>query len=123
MRKKRFIKIGDRSFPVTYNMAEFEELEKHFNVPLSGLFQEIQANFNTSTISVLVKVGLEGGEYASGKSDPKIYTIQEVDELLSGRVVSIARQFMEAAAEDLGIEVEEEQTEGEKNLKARKQSN
>lgn len=113
--RKRFIKIGDRNYPVAYNMGEFEQLEKLFEVPLSGLFEKIQANFNTSTIRILVKVGLEGGENANGKT--REYGWDEVDSLLSGRIVPIARQFMEAAAEDLGIEAEPE---GEKKPKAQK---
>lgn len=113
--RKRFIKIGDRNYPVAYNMGEFEQLEKHFDAPLSGIFEKIQANLNTSTIRILVKVGLEGGENAQGKT--REYSLDEVDALLSGRILPISTQFMEAAAEDMGIEAKLEES---KNPKARK---
>lgn len=113
--RKRIIKVGDQNFPVAYNMNEFAVLEKHFEVPLSELFQKIQANLSIETIRVLVKTGLEGGEYAQGKE--KVFEWREIDELLSGRILPVAKQFMEAAAEDMGLEFDKPD---EKNLKARK---
>lgn len=109
--------MGDRTFPVAYNMAEIEILEKEFEAPLSGLFTVIQGNLSTKGIRTLVRVGLDGGELASGKSNPHNYTDAEVDKLLSGRILPLSEQFMEALVEDLGIEIPEDA----KNQKARKQ--
>lgn len=115
--KKRMIKMGDRTLQVAYNMAEIEILEKEFNAPLSSLFTEIQGKLSTKGIRILVRVGLEGGELAAGKNNPHTYTDAEIDVLLSGRILPISEQFMEALVEDLGIEIPEDA----KNQKARKQ--
>lgn len=109
------IKMGDRTFPVAYNMAEIEILEKEFDAPLSALFTVIQGKLSTKGIRTLVRVGLDGGELASGKNNPHSYTDAEIDVLLSGRILPISEQFMEALVEDLGIEIPEEA----KNRKAR----